>query len=112
MVVKRLNTRRGDIVHVDLNPTIGSEQAGRRFVLVISDDHYNKKTSLRIVCPITTKIKGYPFEVMLNTGKTHGCVLVDQVRCLDLKTRNASKTDKVSLEVMEEVQAKLEALLL
>ncbi len=112
MVARRVNTRRGDIAYVDLDPTKGSEQAGRRPVLVISNDHYNKKTPMRIVCPITTKGKGWPFEVELKTGKTYGCVLVDQMRCLDLKVRNAEISDQAPSDTVQEVQAKLEALLL
>ncbi|KMP11603.1 hypothetical protein UZ36_03920 [Candidatus Nitromaritima sp. SCGC AAA799-C22] len=112
MVAKRTSTRRGDIVHINLNPTAGSEQSGGRYAIVISGDAYNKKTSLRIVCPITTKVKGYPFEVRIDTDKIHGCILVDQIRCLDLKARKARINDTAPGEVMDEVQGKLSALLL
>ena len=54
---------RGDIVWLNFNPQAGHEQAGKRPAIVLSPKEYNKKTSLIIGCPITSKIKGYPFEV-------------------------------------------------
>ena len=54
---------RGDVVWIDLEPQKGREQAGHRPAVVLSRSDYNRKTGLAVICPITTKVKGYPFEV-------------------------------------------------
>lgn len=69
---------RGDIVWVSLNPQAGHEQAGRRSALVLSPRSYNAKVGLAILCPLTSQIKGYPFEVILPEGfKVQGAILSD-----------------------------------
>lgn len=71
---------RGDLVWLDFDPQAGHEQKGRRPALIISQGAYNEKVGLAILCPVTSKENGYPFEVKL-TGKTIvGCVLSDQVK--------------------------------
>ena len=70
---------RGDIVWIDFSPQAGHEQAGRRPALVVSPGAYNKKVGLAILCPITSQVKGYPFEVILPAGlPIQGVVLSDQ----------------------------------
>lgn len=102
----------GDIVWLDFNPQTGREQAGRRPALVVSPAAYNGKVRLALVCPITTKVKGYPFEVAIPDGLTvSGVVLADQVRSLDWQRRNAQLIGKVPLTVIAEVVLKLKALL-
>jgi mRNA interferase MazF len=102
---------RGDIVWLQLNPQAGSEQAGHRPALVISPRSYNAKVGLAIFCPITTHVKGYPFEVVLpGGGKAKGAVLADQVKSLDWRVRQAEKFDEVSDELLGEVLAKIGAL--
>jgi len=102
----------GDIVWLEFDPQAGHEQAGRRPALIISPQPYNAATSLAIMCPITSKIKGYPFEVPIPAGrKIGGAVLADQVKSLDWKSRRAKFVDKASPEVMGEVMAKLRTLL-
>ena len=99
---------RGDIVWLQYNPQAGSEQAGHRPALVISPRSYNKKVGLALFCPLSTKVKGYPFEVLLPAaGKATGAVLADQVKSLDWRSRQASRFDKASPQVMSEVIAKL-----
>jgi len=69
---------RGDIVWITFNPQAGHEQAGRRPALVLSPAVYNDKVGLAILCPITSQIKGYPFEVLIPDGlKTSGAILAD-----------------------------------
>lgn len=80
--------RRGDIVWLDFTPTKGHEQAGKRPAIVISPEEYNTKAGLMLVCPITSKVKGYPFEVRVQ-GKIRGVILVDQIRSVDWRERNA-----------------------
>ena len=80
----------GDAVRISLNPQAGHEQAGRRPAVVLSPRSYNGKTGLAILCPITSHIKGYPFEVVLPDGlPVSGAILSDQVKSLDWRIRNA-----------------------
>ena len=99
---------RGDIVWLQFNPQAGSEQAGHRPALVISPRSYNAKVGLAVFCPLTTHVKGYPFEVVLpEGGKAQGAVLADQVKSLDWRIRRAEKFDEVSDELLGEVLAKI-----
>ncbi len=102
---------RGDIVWLTFDPQAGHEQAGRRPALVLSPKAYNAKTSLALICPITSQTKGYPFEVALSNGAINGVILADQVRNLDWAARRAEKISSVSDEVLSEVLAKLSALM-
>ncbi len=102
---------RGDIVWLTFDPQAGHEQAGRRPALVLSPKAYNTKTSLALICPITSQTKGYPFEVALANGPVNGVILADQVRNLDWVARCAEKISSVSDEVISEVLAKLSALM-
>lgn len=99
----------GDIVWLQFDPQAGHEQAGHRPALVISPAAYNGKTSLMICCPMTTQIKGYPFEVEISGGKA-GAVLADQVKSLDWVVRKASHKGKVSPAELAKVRAKIRAL--
>jgi len=90
MVTKAYIPERGDIIWLNFNPIRGHEQGGKRPALVISRSVYNAKTSLAIICPITSRAKGYDFEVALPTvSEIHGVVLSDHVRNLDWKARRA-----------------------
>lgn len=102
---------RGDLVWVDFNPQRGHEQAHTRPALVLSPKSYNRKSGLMLACPITSQVKGYPFEVALRGAKTSGVVLADQVRALDWKARHVRRIERVSSAVVQEVQAMLIALL-
>lgn len=72
----------GDIIWLNFTPQAGHEQAGHRPAVVLTPTSYNQLTSLLICCPLTTKIKGYPFEVQI-AGKPQNVVLSDQVKSLD-----------------------------
>jgi mRNA interferase MazF len=98
----------GDVIWVDLNPTVGYEQAGKRPALVLSLSSYNEKTSLLIACAMTTEVKGYPFEVAMPDGAV---VLADQVKCLDWRFRNAQPKDVAPTEVLQRVKVVLGTLL-
>ena len=81
---------RGDLVWLEFTPQTGSEQAGRRPALVISPKSYNGKVGLGLFCPITSRVKGYPFEVLLPEGSAVvGVVLADQLKSLDWRARKA-----------------------
>lgn len=103
---------RGDLVWLDFSPHKGHEQAGRRPGLVLSPAAYNKRIGLALICPITSKIKGYPFEVTLPDGlNMRGIVLADQVRSLDFEGRNIEIVSRSPKSLVEEVLAKLATLL-
>jgi mRNA interferase MazF len=102
---------RGDIIWLNFTPQSGHEHAGKRPALVISPKEYNKKVGLMIACPITSKVKGYPFEVELSNKKIKGVVLSDQVKSFDWRSRNASLIDKASADILRSVLDKLLVLL-
>jgi mRNA interferase MazF len=91
---------------------LGHEQAGARPAIVLTDVAFNAKTDLALVCPITSKIKGYPFEVVIPTGlPVHGAILVHQLKTVDWKSRAAKRLGKCPKSPLLEVEAKLRALL-
>jgi len=100
----------GDIVWLNFTPQAGYEQAGHRPALILSPAAYNNKTSLMICCPMTTQIKQYPFEVVIE-GAPPSAVLADQVKSLDWRSRNATKKGKVSAAELADVRAKVKALI-
>jgi len=99
----------GDIVWLRFSPQAGHEQAGHRPALVISPAAYNGKTSLMICCPMTTQLKGYPFEVVLAGGRP-SAVLADQVRSLDWMARKAKFRGKAKPAELASVRARIVAL--
>ncbi len=101
----------GDVVWLQFDPQAGHEQAGHRPALVISPASYNSKTGLMVCCPMSTKVKGNPFEVVTEIDGMECAVLSDQVKSLDWKIRRAKKKAAVSDEVMLHVRAKMKALL-
>lgn len=102
----------GDVVWIEMNPQMGREQRGRRPAVVLSPAAYNGKVGLAILCPITSQVKGYPFEVVLPTGlAARGAVLSDQVKSLDWKARRAKFLCRLPGSVMNEIFAKLGTLL-
>ncbi|MCX6553509.1 MAG: endoribonuclease MazF [Candidatus Aminicenantes bacterium] len=104
--------RRGDAIWLNFNPQSGHEQAGRRPALVLSPEEYNRKTGLAIFCPITSQVKGYPFEVKLPAGlPVNGVVLADQVKSLDWQVRDAALIKKLPTAVSNRVSELLAALI-
>jgi mRNA interferase MazF len=103
---------RGHIVWVTLNPQAGHEQAGRRPAIILTPQAYNRKVGLAILCPITSQVKGYPFEVPLPEGlPIAGVILADQVKSLDWRVREAELICQAPEFVLREVIVKLRALL-
>ena len=101
----------GDIVWLEFTPQAGHEQAGRKPAMVLSKTAYNEKTGLGIFCPITSKIKGYPFEVKITGKKISGVILSDQVKSLDWKARNARFIEKAGTLVLKEVISKISVII-
>jgi mRNA interferase MazF len=103
---------RGDIVWLQFNPQAGHEQAGRRPAFVLSPSSYNNKTGLALLCPVTSKLKGYPFEVVIPDGfEVQGAILSDQVKSLDWRTRTVKLISRAPDLVIHEVLARIYAIL-
>lgn len=102
---------RGDIVWLSFNPQAGHEQSGHRPAVVISPKEYNGKVGLALFCPITSKIKDYPFEVkIIIKDIINGVILADQVKSLDWEKRQATFIAKASKKVTEDTISKLNLL--
>jgi mRNA interferase MazF len=103
---------RGDVIWITLDPRVGHEQAGRRPALVLSPLAYNGRVGLALLCPVTSQVKGYPFEVPLPDGlAVTGVVLADQVKSLDWRVRQAARIGAVPEEVLVQVLRRLAPLL-
>ena len=103
---------RGDIVWLDFSPGAGHEQKGKRPAVVISPKEYNEKVGLGLFCPITSKVKNYPFEVKTENGDIEGVVLADQIKSLDWRTREIEFITKEAPEKVNEIIDKISALIL
>ena len=101
----------GDIVWLHFDPQAGHEQAGRRPALVLTPARYNGLRGMMICCPMTTKVKGYVFEVAAD-GKPASAVLADQIKSLDWRARRAVRKGAAEPRVLAEVRAKVKALLM
>jgi len=109
---KRYVPQRGEAIWISLNPQAGHEQAGRRPGVVLSPASYNGKVGLALCCPITSQVKGYPFEVLLPEGlEVSGVVLSDQMKTLDWRARRAEFICELPDPTVMEVLAKSRTLL-
>lgn len=111
MVKKKYIPERGDIIWLNFDPQSGHEQKGKRPVVVLSPKEYNEKTGLGLFCPITSKIKDYPFEVKIQNKKISGAALSDQIKSLDWRTRGVEFIIKSSSETINEIINKIGVLL-
>jgi mRNA interferase MazF len=103
---------RGDLIWLTFDPQAGREQTGRRPALVLSPERYNGRVGLALVCPITSKVKAYPFEVGLPEGlPIRGVILSDQMRSLDWRVRQASFIATLPDDLIAQVLAKVMTLL-
>jgi mRNA interferase MazF len=103
---------RGDAVWITLDPQAGHEQAGRRPALVLSPSAYNGRVGLALLCPITNRAKGYPFEVPVPAGlPVSGVIGADQVKSLDWRARKATRIGVVPAEIVAQVLQRLQTLL-
>ena len=103
---------RGSLVWLHFSPQAGSEQSGRRPGIVLTKTAYHQRSRLAIVCPITSREKGWPMEVRLPPGlPVTGVVLVDHVRSIDREARKLEVVGAAPLEVLEEIDARLAPLL-
>ncbi len=103
---------RNDVVWITLDPQAGHEHAGRRPAVVLSSVDYNGRVGLALLCPITSRIKGYPFEVPIPPGHpVNGVMLADQLKSLDWRAREAEFVCKLPSNVVDEVLEKMSTLL-
>jgi mRNA interferase MazF len=109
--MKKYIPERGDIVWLNFDPQAGHEQMGKRPAMVISPKEYNEKTGLGLFCPITSKIKDYPFEVRVKNKIINGVVLSDQIKSFDWRMRKIEFIIKESNEKIQEVIDKLNVLI-
>ncbi|WP_309244717.1 endoribonuclease MazF [Cohnella silvisoli] len=111
-MVERYVPGRGDLVWLQFNPQSGYEQASKRPALVVSSAAYNGKVGLTLFCPVTSKIKGYPFEVIIPQDlPIEGVILSDQVKSLDWLSRQAAFICKVPEKTLAEVISKIDLLI-
>jgi mRNA interferase MazF len=100
----------GDIVWLQFSPRAGHEQAGHRPAIVLSPLSYNRKTGLMLWCPVTTKVKHYPFEVAI-AGNPSSAALADQIKSFDWRARGAKPKGKIGALELAEIRGKATALL-
>ena len=103
MVISGFIPEKGDLVWLEFNPQAGHEQQGHRPAVCVSQKLYNQKTGLALFCPITSHIRGYPFEVVLNSHSIKGCILSDQIKNLDYVQRKCSFIEKASEDEINSV---------
>lgn len=104
--------QRGDAGWMEFDPQAGREQLGRRPAIVLSPASYNGLTNLAIVCPVTNRVRGNPFEVAIPDGiAITGIILVDHIKSVDWKARYFKFADKVPENTLREVIQKIEILL-
>jgi mRNA interferase MazF len=102
---------RGEIVWLEFNPHAGHEQAGRRTALIVSPSSYNRKVGLALVCPVTSQVRGYPFEVVLPPGlELQGAILSDQLKSFDWRARRARRIRTIPHSVLDETVGRILAL--
>ncbi len=95
---------KGNVIWLEFDPRVGREQSGRRPAIVLSEGSYNVPSGLAIVCPITSKVKGYPFELPLPAGAVvQGVVLADQVKSVDWRVRKAEFIGTVDQDFLDQI---------
>lgn len=109
-MVSRYVPDSGDIVWLQFDPQAGHEQAGHRPALVLSPARYNQLRGMMICCPMTSRIKGYPFEVVVSEAPP-SAVLADQIKSLDWRARKAVLKGKAPAAILVDVQARIRALI-
>lgn len=103
----------GHVIKIDFDPVAGHEQGGWRPAIVLSPASYNGKTNLAVAVPVTTQVKGYPFEVRLPAAmKTTGVVLSDQVKNVDWHARRAKFIENAPPDLLRAIYERLELLLM
>ncbi len=106
---------RGDIIHIELNPTKGREQQGKRYAIVLSKKAFNA-LGLSLLAPITqggnfARTAGFSVPLVGAGTKAQGVILINQLRMLDSRERNAKKLETAPEYIIEEALAKARTIL-
>lgn len=110
-MVKHYIPEKGDIVHFDFDPSVGHEQKGKRFAVVVSHYLFNKSTGMCYALPITSKCKGYPSQIKIKQGRIDGCVLVDQLKSVDYRARNIEFVAKLNQADLQNILDLIETII-
>ena len=95
--------KKGDIIHLNFDPSLGHEQKGGRYAILVSHFVFNKKTGVCYAVPITSKCKGYPTQVQIEAGRIKGCALIDQLKSIDYKARQVVFKGELSKNQLEKI---------
>lgn len=101
---------RGDIIYTDIDPAASKEQNLDRPALVLSPEPFNRKIELALVAPITSKIRGHGFEVVLEGTKTKGAILCHQVKVIDYDEHGCKFLEKAPSHTVNDVLANVRLL--
>ncbi|HHO48395.1 MAG TPA: mRNA-degrading endonuclease [Desulfobacteraceae bacterium] len=110
MVGKKYIPQRGDIVWTNFDPAAGHEQMGKRPALILSPGSFNKKVLLAMAAPITSRVRGHGFEVVINGDRIQGVVLCHQVKMIDFHQRGVQFVEKAPDSVTSDVLARVRAI--
>ncbi len=102
---------KGDIIHLNFDPSLGYEQKGNRYAIVVSHYIFNKNTGMCFAIPIASKCKGYPTQVNIEVGKIKGCALIDQLKSIDYKVRKVVFKSKLPDSQLEKILDIIEAII-
>ena len=112
MVTREYVPDAGDLIWINFSPQVGHEQAGKRPAVVLSPRSYNGMAGMAVMCPLTTQVKGYPFEVPVPKGnRIHGVIMADQVKSLDWRGRGAQRAGRIPSAILADVLRRIAALL-
>lgn len=95
--------KQGEIIKLNFNPNMGHEQAGYRPAVVLSNNFFNQKTNLAIVCPITKTNNRFPLHIPLDERtKTTGVILCEHIKSLDLNARKYETIEQLPQDLLEQ----------
>ncbi len=103
--------KKGDIIHLNFDPSLGHEQKGNRYAVVVSHYIFNKNTGMCYAIPITSKCKGYPTQVQIKAGKIKGCALIDQLKSIDYRARQVVFRGELPKNQLERILDILETII-
>ncbi|MBQ7668394.1 MAG: type II toxin-antitoxin system PemK/MazF family toxin [Clostridia bacterium] len=96
--------KQGTIIKINFNPQSGHEQAGFRPAVVVSNNVFNEKAKLSIVCPITNSNNKFPLHIPLDgRTKTTGVILCEHIKALDLNSRAYEEVEKLPKDILKRV---------
>ncbi len=120
MSYRAYHPKRGDLVHLNFSPSAGHEMADRHYAIVLSPTAYNRKTGMAIVCAITSRVRGGPFEVAVPAGllpdkkllgKVESVIVADAVRQVDYRERELEFVIEAPAAILDKVVDRLLAVI-